>query len=160
MSLGQSNANQDLTLAQVWYAGTSKLREGYAVAYDLDATNAPLAPTAGDLSPTTRKNLRGHRVIDPVTAVLGGFAGLVEASSDGAQGPCFITIVKPRKGDICTGWANISCTAGSTILQMTNSGGLSLTTATDATFNPDAVAVAFQTIDLSGTAGQLLIRFL
>lgn len=161
MSLVQNNAQQDLTIKAVSFnnnTGASvTLREGDALAYDMDDTNAPAAPTADF------KNARGRRVVTPATAVLGGFAGLVAPQSAGkviANGDsAFIDIIVPRKGDICKGYTNVNCTKGSSALGITNAGGRILVAFTDATLNLDFVAVAMETVDRSGTNGTVLVRF-
>jgi hypothetical protein len=157
MSLGQYNASQDLNLSQVWYGGTSTLKAGHAVAYDLDDTNAPLTTTSN--VPLDRRNIRGKRVVDPATANLGMFAGIVDDSSDGAVGPCFITIIRPRKGDVMSVWSNVNCTKASTQLGITNAGALILVSVADSTFNVDWVCTAMQTVDRSSTNGLVLSRF-
>lgn len=159
MSLPQNNGSQDLQIKTVFYAGTATLQEGMAVCYDNDDTNAPVTPTAGDLSYTSRRNLRGRRVVDPATAVLGGFAGLVAGTSAGTVGPAFIDIVIPRKGDICVGYTNVNQTKNSSLLGITNAGGNKLVTVANTNLNLDLVAVAYETKDTSGTAGQNLVRF-
>lgn len=162
MGLVQNNGSQDYVTKIVWYAGTATLKEGFALSYDNDDTNAPIVPTAGDLSAQSRRNLRGRRVVDPATANLGGFAGLVAGSSDGVVGPAFVEIVVPRTGDIAVAWTNVNCTKNSTFLGITNAGGntcVVVTPALTGTAFQDYIGQAFQTVDRSGTAGQVLIRF-
>lgn len=154
MSLRQSNASQDVDTKVVYYGGTATLREGDAMAYDTDDTNAPITSTTLD-----RKNLRGRRVVDPATAVLGGYAGAVAPSSAGVVGPAFIEIIEPRKGDFAFLWTNVNCTKNSTVLGITNAGGRTHVSHADATLNVDMVAVAMQTVDRSSTNGTVLARF-
>jgi hypothetical protein len=152
----QNNAsNNNQTIEQVFYAGTATLKAGEAVAYDLDDTNAPVTSTTLD-----RKNLRGRRVVDPATAVLGMFAGLVDEGSAGITGPAYISIVKPRRGDVVQAFTKSNMTKGSTVLGITNAGARSLVTSADATFNVDMVAIAMETKDTSTTAASALVKFL
>lgn len=158
MGLVQSNATQDLQFKTVWYGGTSTLKEGQIVAYDTSDTTAPVTAAASPTA-TTERNVRGRRVVDPATAVLGGFAGVITAQSAGAVGPCFIEIIVPRKGDICFIYTNINATKNSSLLGMTNAGGLTAVTIADATINVDLIAIAMETVDRSGTSGLVLSRF-
>jgi hypothetical protein len=167
MSLVQSNGSQDLQIATVYYAGTSTLQEGMVVSYDNDDTNAPVNSgfpplTAG--AATVEKNLRGRRVIDPVAAVAGLAAGLVAATSSGIKGPAFIDIVRPVKGQVCNGYANISITKGDALGEDTAAPSNKLIAvanpvATKAAFI-STICIAMETKDLSGTAGQILVKFL
>jgi hypothetical protein len=155
MSLVQNDGSQDLQIKTVYYAGTSTLKQGNAVVYDTDDTNAPVTTTTLD-----RKNLRGRRVVNPATATLGGFAGLVAPQSAGIVGPAYIDIIVPRKGDMCFGFTNVNCTKNSSLLGITNAGAGTLVTIADATVNLDLVAIAMETVDRSSTNGLVLLRFL
>lgn len=152
MSLPQFNGQGDVSIKRVYYAGTATLNEGTPLTYDFSAS-ATLDPT------TDLKNARGVRVVDPATATLTAFAGLVTKSSAGVTGPAWVDIYKPVKGDVVKGHTSISCTAGTTTLGITNAGGTALVAHSDATFNHDMVAIALQTVDRSSTAGTVLLKF-
>lgn len=158
MGLVQSNGSQDLTFKTVWYAGTSTLKEGNLVCYDNDDTNAPVTASTTP-NATTERNVRGRRVVNPATAVLGGFAGVVSAQSAGITGPAFIEIIVPRKSDVCFIFSNINATKNSSLIGITNAGGLTGVTVADSTINVDLVAIAMETVDRSGTNGLILSRF-
>lgn len=156
MGLPQNNAsNNNQVIETVFYAGTRTLKAGEAVAYDTDDTNAPVTTTTLD-----RKNLRGRRVVDPATAVLGGFAGLVDESSGGVVGPAYISILKPRRGDVVQAMCKINGTKNSSVVGITNAGVQNLVSMSDATFNVDVVAILLETKDTSTTAGLTLVKFL
>lgn len=161
MGLVQSNGSQDLPMKTVWYAGTSTLQEGMVVVYDTDDTNAPVSPAVGDLSPTSRRNLRGNRVVDVTTALTGGMAGLVASSSSGKTGPAFIDIVVPRRGDVAICFCKVNATKNSTAVGVdaatpTNN----VVSFTDSTFNFNLIGVALETKDTSTTAGPMLVKIL
>jgi hypothetical protein len=153
--LPQNNAQTSDQTKVVYYGGTGTLKAGEAMSYDSDDTNAPVTTTTLD-----RKNLRGRRVVDPATANLGGFAGLVTESSAGITGPAFIEIFVPRKGDVVFAQCKINGTKNSSIVGITNAGARNLVSVADATFNVDAVAILLETKDTSATAGKTLVKFL
>lgn len=160
MGLVQSNGSQDLVLKTVWYAGTTTLKEGQALAYDNDDTNAPVTPAA-PLGSTSERNVRGRRVIDVVAGVTGGFAGAVSSQSAGVIGPAFVEIIVPRKGDFALLWCKVNATKNSTIVGIdTATPSNNFVSKADATFNFDAIAIAYETKDTSTTAGLTLCRFL
>lgn len=118
MGLVQNNASQDLKIVSVWYAGTKVLSEGAVVVYDTDDTNAPLTSGFSSSSPpglsnsqNTERNLRGHRVIDPVSssATYNPFAGVV-AAGQSITGPAFVDIIVPEPGQV----ANVQVSTAST----------------------------------------------
>lgn len=169
MSLVQFNAGQDQYIQTLWYAGTGTLALGQALAYDNDDTNAPVSnswdpsvdPGPNSLSTTGNRNLRGSRVVDVATALTGGCAGLVAATSAGKVGPCFVDVIIPVKGTVALALTKANMTKNSTVLRMdaatpTNN----LVAAADATFNIDVVAIALETKDTSTTAGTALVRFM
>lgn len=161
MSLRQNNGSQDLQIRTVWYGGTSQLQEGQALVYDTDDTAAPVAPAAGDLSPTSRRNLRGRRVVDVTAALTGGVAGLVAADSSGVTGPAFVDIVVPRRGDVVTAFCKVNATKNSTVVGIDTAGpSNNIVSFADATFNFNLVGIALETKDTSATAGPTLIKFL
>lgn len=159
--LPQLNASDSLQIRKVtFYSATEvTLREGDAMSYDNDDTNAPVTSTT-----VAEKNLRGRRVVAPATANLGGFAGLVAPSSAGvvaaAGVPTPIDIIVPRRGDVCYGYTNVNCTKNSTVLGITNAGGRILVSHADATLNVDMVGICLQTVDRSSTNGTVLLKFL
>lgn len=156
MGLPQNNAsNNNQVIETVFYGGTATLKQGEALAYDNDDTNAPVSSTTVD-----RKNLRGRRVVDPATAVLNGFAGLVDESSGGVVGPAYVNIIKPRRGDVVQAMCKVNATKNATFVGITNAGGRNLVSFADATINADLVGVALETKDTSTTAGLTLIKFL
>lgn len=156
MGLPQNNASSNNQVIEtVFYGGTATLKAGEAMSYDSDDTNAPVTSTTVD-----RKQLRGRRVVDPATANLGGFAGLVDESSAGITGPAYISIVKPRRGDVVVGFTKVNATKNSTVVGITNAGGRNLVSFTDATLNVDMVAIALETKDTSTTAAPMLLKFL
>lgn len=168
MALVQSNGSQDLYIKTVWYAGTQKLSQGQVVVYDNDDTLAPLVPVAGDLSASSRRNLRGNRVVDPVSTIKAGFAGLLYVGMT-AVGPAFIDLVVPRKGDIVPVSTKVNATKNSTVLIVDSIGGTNnliadgtdaVGSATTSTKVFDQVAIAYQTTDTSTTAAVTLARFI
>lgn len=160
MSLVQNNASSDLQIKKVYYAGTTTLKEGQALAYDNDDTNAPVSPTA-PLTATSLRSARGRRVVDVASAVAGGFAGAVSPSSAGVVGPAFIEIIVPRKGDFVFLWSKVNATKNSTIVGIdTATPTNNFISKSDATFNVDAIAIAYETKDTSTTAALMLCRFL
>lgn len=156
MGLPQNNASSNnQVIEQVYYGGTATLKAGEAMSYDSDDTNAPVSSTTA-----ARHDLRGRRVVDPATANLGGFAGLVDESSAGVTGPAYISIIKPRRGDVVVGFTKINATKNSSTVGITNAGGRNLVSVGDATINVDLVAIALETKDTSTTAGPMLLKFL
>jgi hypothetical protein len=146
-------------------------------------TNTPASP---DLS-NDRKTLVGRIVNDvglsssnTATTPYGSFAGVVDDSSGGVTGPAFVTLVKPRKGDVVTLWCKVNTTAGTTVLQpdyATPSNNfvasvLSTTVGTSGTVTGaillaptnglfDMTAIAVETNATTGaTAGLVLCKFL
>jgi hypothetical protein len=164
---GQYNGKQIQEVKRVWYGGVTLLKLGQAVAYDTSDTTAPL-PTSlgGSTAPDPSQIERGQVVVDPATAVLGGFAGIVatQPQRDPADSTkavaSWIDIYVPRKGDIVDVWSSANATKNSTILGITNAGAATLVAVSDATFNVDAVAIALQTIDRSSTNGYIRSKFL
>ena len=130
MSLPQSNAQQDLQIKTVFYAGTNKLQEGMVLVYDTDDTNAPVVTgfVAGASLPnnayTVPRSLRGRRVIDPgldVNGVRNMLAGVVAADSAGTTGPAFVDVVVPRKGDVANVYSQVNCVKNQTRLAVGSS---------------------------------------
>lgn len=161
MGLVQSNGSQDLSIKSVWYAGTSTLQEGMVLVYDTDDTNAPVSPAVGDLSPTSRRNLRGNRVVDVTSALTGGFAGLVAAGSGGKTGPAFIDVIVPKRGDVVNCWTKVSMTKNSTAVGVDiSTPSNNVVTFADSTLNINLIGIALETKDTSTTAGLALIKIL
>lgn len=166
MSLAQYNGKNQVDRKRVWYGGTTALIIGQAVAYDTSDTTAPLPISliGGTTSPDPSQIERGQIVQVPVTALLGGFAGIVDSlplkDANGVIVASWIDIVVPRKGDVVDLYTNASVTKNSTILGITNAGGATLVSVSDATFNVDVVAICLQTVDRSGTAGLVRAKFL
>lgn len=165
MGLPQESAsNNNQVIETVYYGGTGTLKQGEALAYDTDDTNAPVSSgntlSTGPGSLVATQNLRGRRVVDPATAVLGGFAGIVDESSAGVVGPAYVNIIKPRRGDVVKAQCKINGTKNSSIVGITNAGARNLVSVSDATFNVDVVAILLETKDTSSTAGLTLVKFL
>lgn len=151
----QYNGLSDLVLKRVWYGGTTTLLPGMAVSYDVDDTNAPVSSTT---VPT--HDIRGQRVVDPATANLGAFAGVVSAPPQIAGTPGWIDIIVPRKGDVLKLFTKINATKLTSTVGITNAGGVNFVSVTDATINIDLVANALETLDTSTTAALTLCRFM
>lgn len=160
MGLAQYNGKADLSRARKWYGGTSVLKIGHAVAYDVATHTDPA--TAAD---PTHDEL-GVRVIDPATANLGAFAGVVDsvpsnpAATSVGGGPGWIDIIKPVRGDVLDVWTNVNCTKLTTTLGITNAGGNIFVSVTDATINVDLICVCLQTVDRSSTNGYVRVKFI
>jgi hypothetical protein len=172
MGLPQYNGQYDGQSKTVYFKNTTggsvTLLEGMALAFDMDDTAAPVSNTSDP------KNARGVRVVKPATAVLGGFAGLVDETSAGIVVPDtegrFITINVPRKGQPVKALVKANATKGVSLLGITNAGGFNLVphvpgTGNDATESLaaavlalDFVAVALETADTSTTAALKLVK--
>lgn len=166
MSLAQYNGKTQVDRKRVWYGGTTALKIGQAVAYDTSDTTAPLPISliGGTTSPDPSQIERGQIVADPATALLGGFAGIVDSQPNkdatGAVVASWIDIIVPRKGDVVDVWSSANATKNSTILGITNAGANNLVSVSDSTFNVDVVAIALQTVDRSTTNGFIRAKFL
>lgn len=128
MGLVQYNGQQDLQIVSVWYGGSTQLQTGMILCWDCSSTNAPLNSGYSASSPpnlansqNTERNLRGSRVIDVSSTVVGSagpannpFAGLVAPESGGITGPAFIDIVVPVSGQVANVYMS-STTACSTL---------------------------------------------
>lgn len=97
---------------RVYYTGTAVLKEGYPLTYNRD-TNAGVTITSQE----TDKFARAYEVEQPT--VLANFAGLVDAQSHNAQGPCWCTINEP--GRVSKGWIGIATTIDSTEIGLAGS---------------------------------------
>lgn len=175
MSLGQNNAAQDLDLTQVFYVPSTAqqglaLKEGQIVVYDSAAAlTATDTLTNGVVTLGSRKALIGRQVTDPASTLVGGFAGVVDSSSAGvvpANGGTMITIIRPRKGDVCQMLTKANSTKNATILVVDSAGPtINLIAGASTVGTPtvgvlyDQVAVALQTLDTSTTAGLTWCRF-
>lgn len=163
MGLAQYNGEGLAETKVVYYNGTATLKAGEIVCYDDSDTTAPVTLPAGSLTtpPTSAilpRNLRGRQVVDPTTANLYAVAGVVSPESSGVVGPGWINLIQPRRGDVVSIYNNVNCTAGTTVLGPAN-GTRTAGSISDSTFNFAALAVALQTVDNSGTAGQTLCKF-
>lgn len=139
-----------------WYDGTATLHGGEILFYNLDDTNAPVSLPAGSLStpPTSAilaRDLRGRKVTDGTTSGVStnAWAGVVAPESSGFTGPCWVTLIVPRKGDIVSVRNAVSATKGTTVFGATTASNNGVSFA-DSTFNFPAVAVAIETKDNSG----------
>lgn len=146
--LPQFDACDHLEVRTVWYAGTDKLVQGYALAYDVAATQVATDP----------KTRLGNQVVKPATANLFAFAGVVAPQSDGLTGPCYVDIFIPRKGSFAKAFTHSNMTAFTTALGLANN-DYGLVTFADATLNLGLVALAAETVDTSGTAATKLVKF-
>lgn len=162
--MSQFNGKTQLERKRVWYGGSTDLKIGQAVAYDNSDVTAPLPTSLGGDGADPSQIERGQVVVDPATAVLGGFAGIVASkpkkNSAGTVVASWIDIIVPRKGDIVDVWSSANATKNSTVLGITNAGGATLVSVADSTFNHDAVVIALQTVDRSSTNGLIRSRFL
>ena len=133
----QYNANPRLETKKVWYSGTDVLYKGYALCYDV-------AASAG-----TEKTSLGRQVVQPATANLMAFAGIVQDGE--VQGPAFVTIAVPRRGEFLDVYTKANATAFATALAPAD-GSYALAAHSDATLNLPMVAVAAETANTSVTA--------
>lgn len=150
---GQYNGKDALESRRKWYTGTSTLKAGQVLCFDLDDTSSPTS----DADPT--RTARGQTVTDPVTANLAAVAGLVAEGAGGVTGPCWVDIIMPHKGDVVEIYTSANCTKNTTVLGASN-GSLAATSMTDSTFNTSVLAVAIETVDRSSTSGTVLAKFL
>jgi hypothetical protein len=142
MGLPQYNGQYDGQSKTVYFKNTTggsvTLLEGMALAFDMDNTAAPVSNTSDP------KNARGVRVVKPATAVLGGFAGLVDETSAGIVVPDtegrFITINVPRKGQPVKALVKANATKGVSLLGITNAGGFNLVPHVPGTQRRDRIA--------------------
>lgn len=166
MSLTQYEGKTQQERKRVWYAGTTALKVGQAVHYGNDDTLHPLPISliGGSTVIDPPQIERGQSVVDPATANLGGFAGVVDSlplrDSAGTVVASWIDIIVPRKGDVVDLWSSANATKNSTILGTTNTGGVTFVSVSDATFNVDAAAIALQTVDRSSTNGFIRSKFI
>lgn len=152
-----------------WYDGSATLHGGEILFYNLDDTNAPVDLPAGSLTvpPTSSillRDLRGSKVTDATTSGVSAncWAGVVAPESAGFTGPCWVTLIVPRKGDTVNIRNGISATKGTTIFGATTSDNYGHSFS-DSTFNLPAVAVALETKDnsaLSAPYDTTLCRFI
>lgn len=177
MGLVQNNASQDLDIVSVYYAGTSVISEGAVLVYDQDDTNAPVTsgfttsnPPGLSSSQNTERNLRGHRVINPVSsgATTNPFAGVV-AAGQSITGPAFVDIVVPKPGSVANVQVSSASAAKGNVLTVdtTNPSTTAIvpTQSTDVTYA--LLNLIIGTVMQTGTGGAstttpdlLLVRFL
>jgi len=147
MSLPQYNAATEVEVRSVYFTGSDKLKEGYALCFDQDASLT-------DADPRLRL---GVAVEKPATANLNAFAGVVAPDSDGVTGPGFVSIIVPRKGQISKALVKADATAFTTLLKPVDA-SYALGADGDG-FGADTVAKAAQTADTSGTAAVKAVQF-
>jgi hypothetical protein len=162
MSLVQYDGKQVYNIKRVWYNGTSKLIEGQAICYDVLTGNAVLPVSLGGAGASPTYLELGQVVTDPATATLLTFAGVVASTPSNpasaiangiGHGPGWIDIIQPARGDIIDLYCKENVTTLSTLLGITNAGGLNFVSVSDSTINTAMVAVALMTIDRSTTPG-------
>lgn len=91
MGLAQYDAQSSIRSNRFYFSGTTKLRKGQSLTYDLTATKAAT-------DPNTRL---GVQVVD-IAAAAGNknaIAGVVDADA-GKTGPCYVELLQPIPGDV------------------------------------------------------------
>jgi hypothetical protein len=91
MSLAQYNGSDTLRNRRVYFSGTTALRKGQVLCYDLTATKLATDP----------KTRLGTQVVD-VAAAAGNknaVAGIVPDYEVGKVGPTFVEVIQPAPGD-------------------------------------------------------------
>lgn len=137
--LGQQPGEKE-SIKRVYYAGTDTLKNGYAMCYNRDIGTA----TAVDWE-------RASEVEKPATGKLHQFAGLVVGlPSAGKAGPCRLSIVDARVGQVCLGYCK-ALTYAHDALVFINAGDYELTNVSGT-----SVGVSLQATTLSA-AGDLQI---
>jgi hypothetical protein len=146
-----------LEVRTVYYAGTDKLAEGYALCYD----------TAASKTATDPKTRLGVQVVKPATAHLAAFAGVVAPQSDGLTGPCYVDIFVPRIGALVKAFTKANMTKFSTYLIPVDAQyalgaqaqGAAYAQAEQDALERSKVGLAAETVDTSATAANALIIF-
>jgi hypothetical protein len=155
MSLVQYNGKTTHERKRVWYNGTTTLKPGMAVCYEIVSANAVLPTSLGGAGADPSYLELGQVVVDPATATLSTFAGIVDTPPARTGVAGWIDIIIPRKGDIIDLYCKVSATALTTMLGITNAGGVNFVAVTDSGYNLDVCAIALHTIDRSTTAGYI-----
>ncbi len=90
MGLAQYDAQSSVRGNRFYFSGTSKLRKGQVLCYDLSASK-----TTGD--PNTRL---GAQVVDIAASAANknAIAGIVDSDA-GKTGPCYVELLQPLPGD-------------------------------------------------------------
>ena len=140
--------NQDLPVESFYYTGTDKLNAGYNLCFDQDASKTD----------TDRKLRLGSAVEKPATANLMFYAGVVADEDEGRQGPCFVHLIRPKKGAIVDAYTDSNMTLGVTPLAPQN-GSYALATFSDATVNLAMCAMACETVDTDTANANKAVMF-
>lgn len=150
---------------RLYYTGSNTVYEGMPVCYEFDATTnwfggsvSQSQGTAGEVTSTTttaegsQNEGKYIRVQDVDADNSGGFAGVVAKGSPGigAAGPSYVDVFVPN-GAIVPVRAYANCTVGITVLSISN--GLQYLGVLGR-----PVAVAWETVDRSSTAGLVLAK--
>lgn len=134
----------------VYYSGSDTLYTGYALCYD-DAT------ADSDFAGAPKTTL-GIEVVQPATAVLNLFAGVVHPDSDGVEGPAWVRIITPTPGEPCVMYTKANATKFATALAPAN-GSYALAAHSDSGLNLPYVALAGETADTSTTEANKVCFF-
>lgn len=91
MSLAQYNASTTIRNQRFYFTGTTAVRKGQVLAYDLTATKTNTDP----------KLRLGSAVVDIAAAAgnINAIAGIVPDYEVGKTGPCFVELLLPAQGD-------------------------------------------------------------
>lgn len=147
---------------RVYYTGSDKLLEGYALCFNFDAVDVTAENLA--LSATTAQvcSARRLQVEKPSFRNHGHFAGVVSARSNGVTGPGWIEINRP--GSVC----NIYCAASADHVATTSEIGTGQTltfTTGYYSFKYTGLpgcgsAITLQTVDRSSTKGLVMAELM
>jgi hypothetical protein len=149
MSLTQRNAFTEYDVRSAYYSGTATLKSGEVLAFVNTATTT-------DADPRLRL---GVQVTDPAAANLKLFAGIVAPDSDGVTGPCYVSLIVPKRNQIVPAFTKINATALTTALGLV-AAQRQLGAFVDATTNEGLVAIAAETADTSVTAAVKAVKAL
>jgi hypothetical protein len=174
MSLAQYGGSNVGNSETVWYAGTNLLKTGQIVAVDLTA-NATLSSGVTS-NPITDysfpRNLLGSQAQDPLSAQTGGalgsntasnlnsILGIVVPGQNNLQGPCWVDVQKPVRGDQVSVLNAVTATAGVTVLGASNGTNNAIAVGNVTTPTLAGFAICLQTLDNSGGAALTICQFI
>jgi hypothetical protein len=147
---------------RVYYTGSDKLLEGYALCFNFDAIDVVaenLAVSTGDTTCAARR----LQVEKPNAYNSLHFAGVVAARSHGVTGPCWVEINRP--GSVCNIYTQADCDENA-VTPATAESGQMLTFTTDcysfrfAGLSGSGSAIVLGDVDRSSTGGVVMAELL